>query len=90
MANQSVEKNKEIDKQLAESREMHQFFRSCWTVSANAVARIMRENDANRIIKRAMGEVERMRKAENSIPEGPHKCKPGQIWDESLGRCVDL
>lgn len=83
----------EGDKKLAESREMHAFYRTLAAVHANMIARVMADDDPDQIVARAVTQTDRMRIFENNSSlegKGPHKCDKNYVWNETLGRCVPV
>lgn len=76
-------------KELAKSEEMITFYHTLAAVQTNAIFRIMSGTTEVHMKNLAKQETELLRGLMRHKGEGD-KCGDGQVWDESLGRCVSI
>ena len=72
--------------ELVKSEEMQNLYHVLAVKHSNAITRVMRGENAEDIKQLAKDETNRLIKSE--LPN--HKCRPGTIWDETIGRCVPI
>lgn len=69
---------------LTKSEELQTLFRTLSVIQSNAIVRVMRGNDSEDMRQIAIRETEKLQ----SLAREGGRCPVGEIWDETLGRCV--